>query len=175
VSMTLISTITVGSGGASNINFSSIPQTYTDIQLVWSTVDNRSAWDSWVFVTLNGSTTGYSMRTLYGEGSSTATATNIGGTSSFYILQNGTATANTFSSSSIYIPNYTSNTNKICTNDAVGEQNSINGYSSISALQWSNTAAITSITITPGNNPFLQNSSASLYGILKGSGGATVS
>ena len=33
---TLISSVTVGSGGASSIDFTSIPATYTDLCLVWS-------------------------------------------------------------------------------------------------------------------------------------------
>jgi hypothetical protein len=32
----LIETVTVGSGGAANIEFTSIPQTYTDLKLVIS-------------------------------------------------------------------------------------------------------------------------------------------
>jgi len=37
-----IATVTVGAGGASNITFSSIPQTYTDIKVVVSARTDRS-------------------------------------------------------------------------------------------------------------------------------------
>jgi hypothetical protein len=52
---TLISSVTVGSGGAANIEFTSIPQTYTDLLYKISgrlSVDSASA-----FLRYNGTTT----------------------------------------------------------------------------------------------------------------------
>jgi len=40
--MVAIQTVTVGSGGAANIEFTSIPQTYTDLVVVLSLRNNRS-------------------------------------------------------------------------------------------------------------------------------------
>ena len=40
--MTPIQTVTVGSGGAANITFSNIPQTYTDLVIKISARSNRS-------------------------------------------------------------------------------------------------------------------------------------
>lgn len=175
MTMTLISTATVGVGGAATIDFTSIPQTYTDLQLVWSTRDTRAAWDSNGYITFNGSSSGYASKNLDGTGSTAESLSNIGGTTYLWFFNNGTLTTNTFGNSSMYIPNYTSSSSKFASSDQITENTAINAYQSIFSYSWSGTSAITSITITAGNNPFIQNSTASLYGILKGSGGATVS
>lgn len=169
--MKLIQTITVGAGGAASIEFTSIPQTYTDLVLVTSLRQSDATVTG--FVQFNGTgTTGLSVRTLYGTGSSAASNTN---TAFGNLVNPSDYTASVFSSSTIYIPNYTGSTNKSFSVDAVTENNSTSSYAEIVAGLWSNTAAITSIKLL--GNPFnlVQYSSASLYGILKGSGGATVS
>ena len=85
-----------------------------------------------------------------------------------------TATANTFNSTTFYIPNYAGSTNKSFSFDQVNENNTTAANQVLGSVLWSNTAAITSISLTsPGYN-FVQYSTASLYGITKGSGGATV-
>jgi hypothetical protein len=86
-------------------------------------------------------------------------------------------TSNTFSSTQVYIPNYAGSTNKSVSIDHVTENNATNAYfSGIVAGLWSNTAAITSVKILDQDGGSLvAGSTASIYGILKGSGGATVS
>jgi hypothetical protein len=170
-----IATIDVGAGGASNITFSAIPSTYTDLMVLFSVVNDRNAWDSAAAVTVNGSGSSYSGRIMYGDGSSAAAMNNVG-TAYCWVNIDGRNTANSFSGGSIYIPNYTSSLNKAITIDSVGESNSINSYQNLGAYTWAQTAAITSITLTGiYSTTWLQNSTATLYGILKGSGGATAS
>lgn len=170
--MKLIQTVEVGAGGAANIEFTSIPQTYTDLVLVCSL---RSTQDTVVsYVRFNGATTNLSSRLLLGSGSAASSqsdASNI----KLQGFQNPSGfTASTFSNSTIYIPNYAGATNKSISADYVSENNATSAWSGFTAGLWSSTNAITQITIvcaSAGN--YVQYSTASLYGILKGSGGAT--
>lgn len=178
MAITLISTVTVGAGGAASIDFNSIPQTYTDLMIVMSARNssNLGAGNGHdIKININGSGVGTSItnRILYGTGSSAASATNTSAQAGFTDAND--ETANTFSNNSIYFPNYAGSTNKSFSIDTVVEHNSTNNIMGVLAGLWSNTAAITSLsfTMSSGGN-FVQYSTASLYGITKGSGGALV-
>ena len=163
-----IATVVVGSGGADTITFTSIPSTYTDLLLKVSTRSNRSGgvWNA-DEVTVNGSSTSYSHRFIESGDGIVTSGTNAAG----YINLNSTGLlyTSTFGSSEIYIPNYTSSNNKSFSTDSVNEGNQANGvYSSLIASLWSDTSAITSITLTcRGVYEYVQYSSATLYGIRK--------
>ena len=61
----LINSNTVGSGGTATVTFSSIPATYTDFKVVASARTNASnAYNDWIVVSYNGSTTSLSFREL---------------------------------------------------------------------------------------------------------------
>ena len=162
----LIETVTVGSGGASSIDFTSIPQTFTDLLVVTSIKGVRSgSTNSLIIVRFNGSTTSFTNRNLFGNGSGLDSLTD---TATFDFLGNGsTATASVFGSASIYIPNYTSSNYKSSSVDAVTENNATNAYQLFNAGLWSDTAAITSIEIAVAGDTtsIVEYSSASLYGI----------
>ena len=178
--MQLIETKTLGTAAAS-IEFTSIPQGFTDLVALCSLRSTRTAaaFDNGR-IRFNGTTTGYTERNLLGNGSSASSQTGSGNAFQFllYIADNG-GTSNTFGNSLVYIPNYTGSTNKSVSVDSVGENNGTQSAQTIGAGLWSNTAAITSITFLGGVNEFtadlVAGSTISLYGILKGSGGATVS
>ena len=167
---TLISTITVGSGGASSIDFTSIPSTFTDLLVKISSRGTNAAVNPTLVLHLHNDTgaTAYSYRVLQGNGSSSSSFNSI---QSFAYLGNhsgSTATANTFGNGELYNPNYTSANYKSFSVDSVGENNASTIYAELTANLWSNTAAITKISIIAfsGAN-FVQYSTASLYGILK--------
>jgi hypothetical protein len=167
---TFIASATVGAGGAANITFSSIPQTFTDLTLVLST---RSTSGSDLTMTFNANGSGYSRRLLIGDGS---TAFSISASNNFFALNGNSAyTASTFGSNCITIPNYTGSTNKTLSTDGVNENNATTALQVFYTGLWSNTAAITSIELGAGAANFEQHSTAYLYGTLKGSGGASVS
>lgn len=175
--MTLISTITVGAGGAASINFNSIPQTYTDLFLVQSLrIVGGYGGGSVRFNSNSGSI--YTVRRLTGDGSFNTSSQAFTNQTSFVAPSptGGGETANTFNNATIYIPNYTGSTNKVVSFDGVIETDSNVVIMGISAGTWANTSAITSISLIPtfgGSDTYVQHSTASLYGILKGSGGAT--
>jgi len=163
---TLINAVTVGSGGAANITFSSIPNTYTDLCLKISSRSAAASVNPGVVMKFNGVGTGYSSWILYGSGTSTSSYSDTSGESAAGAGNN--ATANTFGNGEIYIPNYAGSTNKSFSSDSVNENNATSSLLMLIAGLWSNTAAITSIVLTDGgSNNFLQYSTAYLYGIVK--------
>ena len=162
---TLISSVTVGSGGAASIDFTSIPATYTDLCLKLSLRSTRTSQPvADLRIAFNGSTTSFSIRDLYGTGSAAGSATDtnyLGG------IDASTATSNTFANQDLYIPNYAGSANKSFSVDSVSEDNTSGGaYAFLVAGLWSNTAAINQITFTTNSTfSFAQYSTAYLYGI----------
>ena len=165
----------VGSGGAASIDFTSIPNTYTDLCLQVSGRSDRNAFvGSYLSVGFNSSTSGYTYKVLEaipgisvssGDQASYSFTTGIlvGG------LSQANSTASTFGSQNIYIPNYASSANKSLSAEGVQETNATNSILMISAGLWSNSAAITSISLKPWVGAtfynFTQYSTAYLYGV----------
>jgi hypothetical protein len=164
--------VVVGSGGATDITFSAIPATYTDLVLKFtvrstaSDVGGSNPTDA--RISFNNSTSGYSERMLYTDnGTSALSAATSGSFFNWAGTQNSNSnTANTFSNCEIYIPNYAGSTNKSVSSDALRENNATGGIvMRLFAGLWSNTSAITSIKIAPDFGSFAQHSTAYLYGV----------
>ena len=174
--MVAIQTVTVGAGGASSIDFTNIPQTYTDLVVRTSYRTNVAQEYDQLRLTFNGSSTAvYSFRGITGAGSGTPGSESSSSVSSIKVAPGvgNSATASTFTNDEIYIPNYTSSNNKSLSSNAVGENNATTAYASMFAGLWSNTAAITRITLVPesaGN--FVQYTTATLYGVTSAGYGA---
>ena len=154
------------SSSAASIEFTSIPQTYTDLILVYSARTNDAARTDEARITFNNNTSNYSWKMLYGSGSSGNSAASASDSSIPGMqIPGGGATANTFSSGQVYIPNYTSSNNKSISSEAIQEDNQTLAYMKIVAGLWSNSAAITSVKLSGATGSFVQYSSAYLYGI----------
>jgi len=149
---------------AASVTFANIPQTgYTDLVIKLSSRADTGGPQN-IGISFNGSTTGFTNRLLYGDGSAAASST----TSTIYqgIVPGTAYTSNVFGNAEIYIPNYTGSTNKSYTSDSVTENNATASYTVLSAGLWSNTAAITSITLNCGpTSNWVSGSTFSLYGI----------
>jgi hypothetical protein len=165
-----IATVTVGSGGVANIEFTNIPATYTDL-VVKTSLRNadptNSRWN--VKITFNGNGSNYSERLLFGAGSSAGSDVRSNTTpfAYFYGCMNGN-TVSTFSNGEFYIPNYASANHKSVSFDSVTENNSATDQIlALNAGLWANSAAITSIKLEDNNNVYniSQYSTATLYGI----------
>ena len=161
---TLIAGSTAGSGGVANFDFTSIPQTYTDLCLKVSGRSNRAQYQDAVLVYLNNSSTSFSWKGLIGDG---AAASTYSATNNYPAeVPSSSMTANTFGSFEIYIPNYAGSTNKSFFVDSVDEGNQTTVYSYLINNLWSNTSAITSLKIAPQiGTAFVQYTGAYLYGI----------
>ena len=161
---TLIQAITVGSGGAANVEFTSIPSTYTDLTLNISARTSRTLTQDDFDISFNGSTSGLSYRRLLGTGS--AASSDSGSRIITGYIAGDSSTASTFGNVSVYIPNYAGSANKSLSSDGVSETNATNVNMSMVANLWSNTAAITSIKLTPATSQTIQqHSTFYLYGV----------
>ena len=161
--MIKLQTVTVGPSSAATISFTSIPQTFTDLKIVLSGRVDASSVSESCKMTFNGVTTGYSNRYVFGSGSAGSSGSD---TQSFvFRVSSGTSTASVFGNGEVYIPNYTSSNYKSFFDVSVAENNATSTGAIFTTNFWSNTAAITSITVTPLNGSFVQYSTATLYGI----------
>jgi len=159
--------VTVGATSVSNISFTNIPQNYTDLVVKLSVRGDSTFATQQMYMTFNSTTSSYSARQVYGTGSGTAsdTLSNSGAAISIVNTNTSPSTVNTFSSTDVYIPNYTSSVNKSASADSVTENNATSALAGLTAGLWSNNTAITSITFTPQADKFVQYSTATLYGV----------
>jgi hypothetical protein len=165
---TLISSVTVGSGGAATIDFTSIPSTYTDLLVKISGRSNNTGSFANYLRFNSDSGNNYLWRNLYGYNGATYSDASGGGISYVWggYTNNSSLTASAFGNSEIYIPSYLSSNYKSVSADGVMETNAANGVSlGIGANLWNNTAAITAITLLPSVGNYAQYSTAYLYGI----------
>lgn len=167
---------TVNFDGVNTVNFSSVPTTFTDLKIVISARSTRAT-DSAIGITFNTSGGTYANRRLIGTGSTVASDSQTAGGLAYANIPGAGSTSNTFGNIEIYIPNYLSSTAKSFSSDVVEENNSSSTYVQLMlfASSWSGTAAISTITLYDWNGSnFATGTTASLYGIIKGSGGASV-
>jgi len=164
-----IASNTVGAGGVASVTFSSIPATYTDLVVKGSVrTNNNAVFDNLQLRFNSDSGANYSRLFLVGDGSTTQNFKGTGNTSFVpsYSVNAANATANTFSNTEHYIPNYRSSNQKSISCDSVVENNATAGYDGLSAGLWSGTAAITAIELSPGSGTlFNQYSTFTLYGV----------
>ena len=159
----LIEAQTLGTTTAS-VTFSSILGTYTDL-LIKITARSDGAFAN-MLMQFNGVTSGYSWRSLRGNGSSTSSS-NSGSDQGIYLgdFDASGDTASTFGNGEVYIPNYSSSNYKSVSVDSVSENNATTAYTHFVAGLFPNTAAITSITFFSGTGSLVSGCSFYLYGI----------
>ena len=162
-----IATVIVGSGGSSTVSFTSIPGTYTHLQIRALTRDSRVATNSDATIRFNGDTAAnYNAHNFSADGTTIYSGAYVNATNINIGNQPGlSATASIFGGSVIDILDY-ANTNKfktvrcITSYDANGS-----GWVNIGSGTWRSTSAITSITFTPLVSPYVQYSTFELFGI----------
>ena len=162
-----IATITVGSGGASTVEFTSIPATYKHLQVRLNIRSNRAVTvETYVMQFNSTGSNQYSGHLLAGGGATTQTYSETSQNTGLgaYISGNS-AGANMFGGAISDILDY-ANTNKYKTVRSLGgtDQNGSGNISFTSCL-WQNTAAINSIKFQSGGTGWTEYSSFALYGI----------
>lgn len=173
MTMTLVASSVVGAGGAASIEFTGIPQTGTDLLVVLSGRDTTTNGAAIIQFNNDATATNYTRRYLFGDGASAGTSS--ANSFAYALIPRSDTTASTFGNSSFYVPNYQGAANKSFSIDSVSENNASTAYQEIWAAIWANTSAITAVKLTKSAGTFAQYSSASLYLVTKGSGGASVS
>ena len=163
-----IATYTVGSGGITDINFNSIPQTYTDLKIVLSARASAGTnYYQYPYMYFNNNYSGYTWRDLYAD-TSTPGSQNASLYYAGYIPDTSTG-ANIFGSAEYYIPNYISIYPKSMSYETVTENNSsTNGQwiLDFGGYVWNNGSAINSIGFyLPAGRTFAQYTTVHIYGI----------
>lgn len=150
-------------GSTAAVTFSAIPQTYTDLVFrISARSDRTGSYDDQLEFRMNGTYSNWSGRYLSGNG--------IQPSSNPYNyaapFNTSSTTSATYGSAEIYIPNYRAATNKPISGIGAVENNATVGILQIIASLWSNTAAVTSVTIAIGSaTNFVAGSTFHLYGI----------
>jgi hypothetical protein len=163
-----IASTTVGSGGTASVTFSSIPSTYTHLQvriLGKSGYTGGTGPDNFDIRFNSDSTqTNYYRHMLYGTGS----AVNAGsGNDNVVIATISTSgdNADTYGGVVIDVLDY-ANVNKYKTTRYLGgvDMNNTSGHISFGSVLWKNTSAISTLYVAPGN-AWAQDTHVALYGI----------
>jgi len=161
-----IATVTVGSGGAASAEFTSIPSTYSHLQLRVFTQGTRANTIDFLYIQLNSDTsTSYTYHYLTGDGASAIAGAITSDT--YFDLGRYPASSSTsiFGASVIDILDY-ANTNKYKTLRHLGSYDA-NGSGRVEFRSglWLKTNAITSIKFAMANANLGQYSTFALYGI----------
>jgi hypothetical protein len=165
-----IATTTVGAGGSASVEFTSIPSTYTHLQVraIAKNASTSTGYD-FLFVQFN-SDTASNYNTHYLEGNGTS-ALSAAATSTAYVYAGNCSRSNAsytsmFASSVIDILDY-KNTNKFKTiRSLAGIDYNGSGGVDFQSGAWRSTSAITSIKLYVGGANLSQYSHFALYGIL---------
>lgn len=162
--------MTVGAGGASSVSFTSIPATYSHLQIrcLIKTARTSSNLSSSPFIFNGDTTSSYSFHDLTGNGASTsASASANTQTIDSGRVSGNLSSSNVFGVQIIDILDY-SDTNKYRTVRFLnGFDNNGSGVVALNSGAWRSTAAINSITFQApfdAATGYLQYSSFALYG-----------
>lgn len=166
-----IQTVTVGSGGASSVTFSSIPSTYQHLQIRGigrTNIGGASVLDN-VVLQFNGvTTTTYDVHFLNGNGTSAGSGNSTTRDNAIFLRATGdVATSGSFGVAVCDILDYANTSKNKTIRSLSGYDNNGNGELFLWSGLWRNTAAISSITIFQNGNTanLVQYSSFALYGI----------
>jgi hypothetical protein len=159
--------VTTLNASTSSITFSSIPQTYSHLQI---RLFANSTSNPDIFYTFNGDTgNNYTRHYIYGAGSGTGAAgsslSQASGSVGYAPISSNT---NVFGSTVLDVLDYTNTNKNTTTRSLSGYVLDSSGFIVMYSGVWLNTSAITSISIFPNQasaSSFGQYTSAALYGI----------
>lgn len=161
-----IATLSVGSGGQANVEFTSIPSTYKHLQIRGIIRTNRALGYDTMKITANGSTS-YSAHQLSGDGATPQGAGNGSRTSIDYnTIAGNNATASVFAGVIIDVLDYANTTTNKTFRYLNGYDSNGSGYIALSSGALLSTSAISSIKIEPQSGTLLQQyTTFALYGL----------
>ena len=162
-----IATVTVGSGGAANVEFTSISGSYQHLQIRGVVRGTAADTDVAIRVQLNGDTgSNYAAHQLSGDGSGTSAAA----TSSASLMNLGNvaaanASASIFGACVIDLLDYASSSKAKTLRSFSGNDRNGSGIVTIRSGLWTSTNAVTSVKIYPSSGNWAQHSTLALYGV----------
>lgn len=163
-----IASVSVTGATAANVEFTSIPATYTHLQVRALGRTDRAANGDFINIQMNGVTTStYALHELIGDGSSASAGNGVSQTATAtQRFAGANATASVFGGFVLDILDY-ANTNKNKTIRGLGgTDNNGNGIVSLTSGVFLSTNAITSLKFLPGlGSNFVQYTHFALYGI----------
>jgi len=164
-----IATVTVGSGGASSISFTSIPSTYQHLQvrLIGRTARTGPGDDA-LGLRFNSDTgNNYALHVLLGNGSSASAsaASSVNLIVGANVTSNS-ATSNTFGCTVVDILDYANTSKNKTVRALTGFETNTEGKIEVRSGLWMSTSAITSLVFASTiSSNLLQYSTAALYGV----------
>lgn len=164
-----------GDGSSNTITFSSIPQTYKQLQIIGrlDCTDGAAGTQAAIFRFNGNNSSTYSYHYVYGDGTNRGASGSSGSTSIYFdrLIASNVNSNNTFGGFVIDVYDY-SNTSKNTTVRAIHGMDDNSGTTNygiyLRSGAWYNTSAVTSISFTVAGYSFTSDSSVSLYGIKAG-------
>jgi hypothetical protein len=154
-----------GTGSSPTITFSSIPSTYSSLQI---RVMYQGVGGSGLYLRLNSdSGSNYALHRIYGSGS-TVTAQGFTAQTQIVSCSSSTTTANTMATVILDLHDYASTTKNKTVRGFAGFDDNGSGRAELNSGLWLNTSAVTSVSLISSGTAFTSNTTISLYGI-KGS------
>ena len=161
-----IATVTVGSGGASSITFSSIPQTMAHLQVRILARGTNFQTEMYIIPQINAVTgNNYTQHVLTGDGSSATSAGSINDTPVINRFAGGNATTDIFGMAIVDFLDYTNANKKPVMRSLGGVDRSGAGQVSMTSTMIQTNGAITDLVFRPHLGNFAQYSQIALYGI----------
>jgi hypothetical protein len=167
-----IATVSVGSGGSTSASFTSVPATYSHLQVRVFGRGTGTGNREYIAIRFNNDTASNYWWHGFGGSGSAASAETSGSTSTdlikagFSVIPVADSAANIFGSAVIDVLDYAS-TSKYKTTRAIAgqDQNDTTGRLNIVSGVWRNTAAVNRVDLFLGAVNWNQYSSIALYGI----------
>jgi hypothetical protein len=162
-----IATVNVGSGGQSSITFTSIPSTFTHLQIRGIARTNRATFPDPLKLNFNSDTgSNYARHYLAGEGSS-ASADALSSQTFIrnFIISSSAATSGVFGTFVIDVLDYAATSKYKTVRTLMGYDDNGSGYIVLNSGLWSSTSAISSISFAGEFGTLQEFSSFALYGI----------
>ena len=161
-----IATVLVGSGGSTQIDFTSIPSTFKHLQVRYIVRDTFAASYDFAAMRLNGATSGYSWHFIQGNGSGVSASAGVSAT----YIRNGimpynSELSNTFGVGVVDILDYANTSKNKTTRTLNGFDGNGTGAVTFNSGLYPSTSAVTSITFYSVGTAFAQYSQFALYGI----------
>lgn len=173
--MTKINSVTVGAGGSSSIDFTNIPQGYTDLKVHLSLRGTVSDHIASAYMSINGTITNRSYTSFWLAGNASnnpyVAGTNSGTNAFIASVAAVLSTSNTFGNAELSLLAYSGSSYKSYSCESALSSNANGGTypayveERLTAGLWSNSSPITSLSFYPTSGSWAQYSTATLYGV----------